>query len=42
MLDRKIRALHAQASQTSGLIAELGDATYRAWLADEFWVLRDR
>jgi LmbE family N-acetylglucosaminyl deacetylase len=42
LLDRKFRALQAQASQTSALIAALGDATYRSWLSDEFWVIRER
>ena len=37
-LDTKIRALRAQASQTSGLISALGEPTYRAWVATEFWV----
>ncbi len=40
MIDRKMRALLAQASQTSGLIAALGESTYRAWVASEFWVAR--
>lgn len=39
-LEVKIRALKAQASQTSGLIAALGESTYRTWAADEFWVDR--
>jgi LmbE family N-acetylglucosaminyl deacetylase len=40
ILDAKIRALKAQASQTTGLIERLGEATYRAWLDREFWVRR--
>ena len=39
-LDLKLEALRAQASQTSGLIAALGETTYRAWLAQEFWAPR--
>lgn len=38
LLDRKVRALQAQASQTSGLEAMIGPATYRAWVSTEFWV----
>lgn len=41
-LNVKIRALEAQASQTSGLIAAMGESTYRTWAADEFWVHRRR
>ena len=40
LLDTKLRALRAQASQTSGLISALGESTYRAWVATEFWVRR--
>lgn len=36
-LDRKIAALMAQASQTSGLAASMGQTTYREWVAEEFW-----
>jgi LmbE family N-acetylglucosaminyl deacetylase len=39
-LDVKMRALRAQASQTSGLLAALGESTYRAWISSEFWVTR--
>jgi LmbE family N-acetylglucosaminyl deacetylase len=38
LLDRKVRSLQAQASQTSALAASMGDHTYRAWVAEEFWV----
>lgn len=34
-LDRKRRALAAHASQTEGLAAAMGEATYRTWFADE-------
>ena len=37
-LDRKVRSLRAQASQTTGLIEALGEDAYRDWLADEYWV----
>jgi LmbE family N-acetylglucosaminyl deacetylase len=40
LLDTKIQALRAQPSQTSGLISALGESTYRAWVATEFWVRR--
>lgn len=40
VVDLKMRALRAQASQTSSLIAALGESTYRAWVASEFWVAR--
>jgi LmbE family N-acetylglucosaminyl deacetylase len=36
-LDTKVRALKAQASQTSGLSQALGDARYSAWVASEYW-----
>jgi LmbE family N-acetylglucosaminyl deacetylase len=39
-LEAKIRALKAQASQTTGLRQALGEATYRAWITTEFWVHR--
>jgi LmbE family N-acetylglucosaminyl deacetylase len=39
-LETKMRALAAQPSQTSGLMTALGDATYRAWLATEYWMQR--
>ncbi|MEV0899699.1 PIG-L family deacetylase [Actinoplanes sp. NPDC049802] len=34
-VDRKLRALAAQATQTEALIAEMGPATYTEWIADE-------
>ncbi|QGG96956.1 PIG-L family deacetylase [Actinomarinicola tropica] len=37
LLDRKVGALRAQASQTSGLVEALGLDTYRAWVAREAW-----
>ncbi len=40
-LDRKVRALRAQASQTSGLLEAFGEPAYRAWVADEYWVTRE-
>lgn len=33
--DRKLVALRAQASQTTGLLAALGEQTYRAWVSTE-------
>lgn len=36
-LDTKVRALKAQASQTSGLSQALGEARYSAWVASEYW-----
>jgi LmbE family N-acetylglucosaminyl deacetylase len=41
-LDRKVRALEAQASQTAALVSWMGEDTYRAWVADEQWVDRRR
>jgi LmbE family N-acetylglucosaminyl deacetylase len=38
VLDRKLAALRAQASQTAPLQALIGDATYRDWAANEFFV----
>lgn len=35
--DRKRRSLAAHASQTDGLAAMIGEATYRAWMRDEFF-----
>lgn len=35
MADRKLVALRAQASQTAGLVAALGDQVYRAWVSTE-------
>jgi LmbE family N-acetylglucosaminyl deacetylase len=40
MLDRKLRALAAQPSQTAALVAWMGEATYRSWVATEYWVRR--
>lgn len=40
LLDRKVRALQAQASQTAALEAWMGAQTYRAWVAAELWVRR--
>ncbi|HWI05143.1 MAG TPA: PIG-L family deacetylase [Acidimicrobiales bacterium] len=40
VLDRKLRALAAQLSQTAALAAWMGPATYRAWVAEEYWVRR--
>ena len=37
-LDRKIAALLAHASQTTELIPMMGEAVYRAWAADEYFV----
>ena len=38
LLDRKLRALTAHASQTAGLIAIVGEATYARWWACESFV----
>ena len=38
-LDRKVAALDAQASQTSGLSHAMGRDVYRSWVADEFWAI---
>lgn len=40
LLDRKVRALYAQPSQTSALSSWMGADVYRGWVADEFWVRR--
>lgn len=40
-LERKVQALAVQASQTAALSAWMGHDTYRGWVADEYWVLRD-
>lgn len=40
LLERKVRALRAQPSQTSRLVAWLGPEKYGAWVADELWVVR--
>ena len=39
-LDTKIRALKAQPSQTTSLVQAVGETTYRAWAASEYWVRR--
>ena len=39
-IERKVRSLKAQASQTTGLIDALGEDVYRDWLTEEFWVER--
>lgn len=36
--ERKVRALEAQATQTAGLIAAMGRAVYRDWVAEEAFV----
>jgi LmbE family N-acetylglucosaminyl deacetylase len=41
-VDRKVRALKAQATQTTGLIATMGLATYTAWVTEEAFVERTR
>jgi len=41
-LDRKLVALRAHASQTSGLIGMLGEETYRRWWATETFVAAPR
>ncbi len=38
LLDRKLVALRAQASQTAGLLAEVGEDAYRRWWAEEAFV----
>ena len=40
VLDRKIRALAAQETQTAGLIDALGLAEYTAWAAEEAFIER--
>lgn len=40
ILDRKVRALQAQASQTSGIEQWMGAARYRQWVSAELWVPR--
>lgn len=37
-LNRKVRALRAQATQTHGLVSELGAGTYSEWVANEAFV----
>lgn len=41
-LDRKLRALGAQASQTAPLVAAIGEARYRDWVAHESFVDAER
>lgn len=38
VIDRKIDALRAQASQTTALLQLMGEAAYRRWLRTEYWV----
>jgi LmbE family N-acetylglucosaminyl deacetylase len=40
VLDRKLRSLAAQPSQTAALAAWMGEDTYRSWVATEYWALR--
>ncbi len=40
VIDRKVDALRAQASQTTGLLHLMGEAGYRQWLRTEYWVER--
>jgi LmbE family N-acetylglucosaminyl deacetylase len=40
VVDRKLDALRAQASQTTGLLQLMGVAAYRQWLRTEYWVER--
>ena len=41
-LERKVAALEAHASQTTGLIEAVGMATYREWWRTEYFVAADR
>ena len=41
-LDRKVRALRAQASQIEGLVRSVGLEAYTRQVADEFYVEPDR
>jgi LmbE family N-acetylglucosaminyl deacetylase len=41
-VDRKVRALAAQETQTAGLIAALGRDTYTAWVREEAYVERSQ
>jgi hypothetical protein len=41
MVDRKLVALRAQASQTEGLIAALGEERVRDWWSTETFVCAD-
>jgi LmbE family N-acetylglucosaminyl deacetylase len=38
VLDRKVRALEAQASQTAALVAAIGRRRFAEWVQHEFWV----
>jgi hypothetical protein len=38
VLDRKVTALRAQRSQTTGLIERIGEAAYRRWWSGESFV----
>ena len=40
VVDRKLDALRAQASQTTGLQQLMGEAAYRQWLRTEYWADR--
>ena len=40
-LDRKLAALQAHASQTTGLIDAVGLGTYREWWRTEYFVAAD-
>lgn len=40
VLDRKVRSLQAQPSQTSGIEQWMGAARYREWVSAELWVTR--
>ena len=42
MLDRKMAALQAHASQTTGLIEAVGMSTYREWWRTEYFVAAER
>jgi LmbE family N-acetylglucosaminyl deacetylase len=41
LLDRKLAALRAHATQTAPLIEAMGEALYRSWCADEYFVAAD-
>jgi LmbE family N-acetylglucosaminyl deacetylase len=40
LVDRKLDALRAQASQTTGLLQLMSEAAYRRWLRTEYWLER--
>jgi LmbE family N-acetylglucosaminyl deacetylase len=40
VVDRKLNALRAQASQTTALLQLMGETAYRRWLRTEYWVER--